>query len=166
MICLRAPDLSATDAIATRIAPLLHRGDCVLLVGEMGAGKTAFTKALAAALGVTEVVTSPTFTLLHTYLGERLTIHHLDVYRLERTGELDDLGLRELLDEAVVVVEWGDVVRDVLPEDRLEVGLAAAGFSSGEPDTVRYVELDPQGRSWDARYDQMAVALERWTVPC
>ena len=166
MICLRAADLAATDAIASRIAPLLRRGDCVLLVGEMGAGKTAFTKALAAALGVTEVVTSPTFTLLHTYLGERLTIHHLDVYRLERTGELDDLGLRELLDDAVVVVEWGDAVRDVLPEDRLEVGLSSAALTSAEPGTVRYVELDPQGRSWDPRHDQLAVAVERWTVPC
>ena len=172
MICVRADGLADTAAIAAAIAPHLQRGDCVLLAGEMGAGKTAFTKALAAALGVTEVVTSPTFTLLHTYRGERLTIHHVDVYRMERTGELDDLALRELLDDAVVVVEWGDAVRDALPEDRLEIGLSAlpdgrvdlgAVVAAGSP---RFLEIDPQGRRWDARHARLATALDRWAVPC
>jgi tRNA threonylcarbamoyladenosine biosynthesis protein TsaE len=183
VICVRAAGLAETTAIAAAVAPQLKRGDCVLLAGEMGAGKTAFTKALAAALGVTEVVTSPTFTLLHTYRGDRLTIHHVDVYRLERTGELEDLALRELLDDAVVVVEWGDAVRDALPQERLEIGLSALPDGRGDRDdgtaatagataasvargSARFLEIDPQGRSWDARRDRLAAALERWTVPC
>jgi tRNA threonylcarbamoyladenosine biosynthesis protein TsaE len=175
VICLRADRLADTLAIAAAIAPLLKRGDCVLLAGEMGAGKTAFTKALAAALGVTEVVTSPTFTLLHTYVGDRLTIHHVDVYRLDRTGELDDLALRELLDDAVVVVEWGDAVRDALPDDRLEIGLSVpaddttgrgADAAGDVVDTVRFYEVDAQGRTWAGRSERLEAALERWSVPC
>jgi tRNA threonylcarbamoyladenosine biosynthesis protein TsaE len=176
VICLRAANLADTSAIASGIASLVRRGDCLLLAGEMGAGKTAFTQAFAAALGVSEVVTSPTFTLLHTYRGDRLTIHHVDVYRLERTGELEDLALRELLDDAVVVVEWGDAVRDALPDDRLEIGLSAgeppAGVTAGvvgradASGSSRFVEIDPQGRTWEGRADRLAGALERWTVPC
>jgi tRNA threonylcarbamoyladenosine biosynthesis protein TsaE len=194
VICVRAAGLADTAAIAAGIGALLTRGDCVLLAGQMGAGKTAFTKALAAALGVDDVVTSPTFTLLHSYQGDQLTIHHVDVYRLERTGELEDLALRELLDDGVVVVEWGDAVRDALPDDRIEIGLSALtddgdgdgddGHASVSSTTAtaatatsmprsaaargsaRFLEIDPHGRSWDARHERLASALDRWTVPC
>jgi tRNA threonylcarbamoyladenosine biosynthesis protein TsaE len=154
---LRTASVAATRAVAAAVAPLLRVGDCVVLAGEMGAGKTAFTQGLADALGVDEPVTSPTFTLVHTYTTGRLRLHHVDVYRLDRMGEVEDLGLDELLDDGVVVVEWGDAVRDALPADRLELAL---GF--GGADDERYVDVEVLGPTWGRREAQLEDALARF----
>lgn len=159
MIELRTTSVAGTRAVAAALAPLLRVGDCVVLAGEMGAGKTAFTQGLAAALGVDEPVTSPTFTLVHTYTSGRLRLHHVDVYRLDRMGEVEDLGLAELLDDGAVVVEWGDAVRDALPEDRLEIAL---GF--GYSDDERLLEAEAWGRSWDRREAQLEQAWAPFSV--
>jgi tRNA threonylcarbamoyladenosine biosynthesis protein TsaE len=149
--------LDETRTLAAAIAGLARPGDLVLLAGEMGVGKTAFAQGFAAGLGVTEQVTSPTFTLVRHYEG-RMPLHHLDVYRLERLSEIVDLGLPELLDgPGVCVIEWGDVVAGSLPGDFLEVRL---GF--GEHDDERSVELRVVGPSWAARQRVLAEALEAW----
>jgi len=111
-----------TRALARSTATLLRAGDVVLLAGDLGAGKTEFVKGLAEGLGVTEPVVSPTFTLAREYEGT-LRLVHVDVYRLDRSVELDDLGLEELGDDAVTAVEWGDVAAAAFPTDRLEVRL-------------------------------------------
>jgi tRNA threonylcarbamoyladenosine biosynthesis protein TsaE len=107
-----------TQAVARSLAAQLKPGDVVLLSGELGAGKTAFVRGLAAGLGIdSEEVSSPTFTLVHEYRGGRLTLYHADLYRLERaaTGEL---GLEEMgVADGVLAVEW---------PDRLTHGIAAA----------------------------------------
>jgi tRNA threonylcarbamoyladenosine biosynthesis protein TsaE len=157
VIELHTTSVAETREVAAALAPLLRVGDCVVLAGEMGAGKTAFTQGLAAALGVDEPVTSPTFTLVHTYTAGRLRLHHLDVYRLDRLGEVEDLGLAELLDDGAVVVEWGDAVRDALPDDRLEIAL---GF--GRQDDDRVLEAEATGRSWDRREPQLEAAWSRF----
>jgi len=162
VICLRAAKLADTEAIAAAFVPMLRAGDCVVLAGEMGAGKTTFTRALANAAGVTTAVTSPTFTLVRSYPGAQLTIHHADVYRLERMDEVADLAFDELLDDGVLVVEWGDAVRAALPNDRLEIGLAA----DPNDDDVRTMEVDPIGSTWDRRARALAGAVQRWSTPC
>ena len=97
--------------MASALAQLSRSGDVIVLAGEMGAGKTAFAQGFGQALGITEPITSPTFTLVHTYDSGRIILHHADLYRLERTGELADLGLDELQDSGgVIIVEWGDIV--------------------------------------------------------
>jgi tRNA threonylcarbamoyl adenosine modification protein YeaZ/tRNA threonylcarbamoyl adenosine modification protein YjeE len=129
MLELRAASLVDTNAIAAAVAVLCRPGDLVVLAGEMGAGKTAFAKGFGAALGVTEPITSPTFTLVHTYdlppgngTGAA-ALHHADLYRLDRTAEVADLALDELAENAgIVLVEWGDVV-DSLFGDHLMVHL-------------------------------------------
>ena len=104
---LTTTSVEETQAIAAAFAAVVQAGDLVLLAGDLGAGKTAFTKGLATALGVTEPVTSPTFTLAQVYKG-RLTLNHLDVYRLEQMAEVVDLAIPELLEgNSVTVVEWG-----------------------------------------------------------
>ena len=91
---LRVHDLTGTHAVAAAIAGVARTGDVIVLAGEMGAGKTAFAQGFGRALGVTEPITSPTFTLVHSYpLSRRLTLHHADIYRLERTSDVDDLAL-------------------------------------------------------------------------
>ncbi len=117
MLLLRSSALADTQTIAARIALLSRPGDVIVLSGEMGAGKTAFAQGFGRALGVTEPITSPTYTLVHSYdvpksgpLG-RVTLHHADLYRLDRTAEVADLALDELAEfDGIVLIEWGDVV--------------------------------------------------------
>jgi tRNA threonylcarbamoyladenosine biosynthesis protein TsaE len=146
-----------TRDLAAAVAGLARAGDVIVLAGDLGAGKTAFVQGFGRALGVTERITSPTFTLVHVYEG-RLPIHHLDVYRLDQLSEALDLGLAEMLDDGgVVLVEWGDAITPVLPHDYLEVRLT---FGAGDDD--RGLALRAVGAPWSARSSALARALEPW----
>lgn len=96
-----------TEAAAASLAGHLTRGDLLLLIGDLGAGKTTFVRGLARGMGLEADVMSPTFQLVRLYPGP-LQLAHVDLYRLSNTAELADLGLDELLEEGVVAVEWGD----------------------------------------------------------
>jgi tRNA threonylcarbamoyladenosine biosynthesis protein TsaE len=146
-----------TRELAEAIAALARAGDVVVLAGDLGAGKTAFVQGFGRGLGVTERITSPTFTLVHVYEG-RLPIHHLDVYRLDQLSEALDLGLPEMLDEGgVVLVEWGDAITPVLPHDLLEVHL-----SFGEDDDARSLAVRTVGPRWAARAEALGGVLSPW----
>lgn len=149
-----------TQQLAEALAAVARPGDVVVLAGDLGAGKTAFVQGFGRGLGVSDRITSPTFTLVHVYDGGRLPVHHLDVYRLEQISEALDLGLAEMLDEGgVVLVEWGDAITPVLPHDRLEVRLT---FGDGDDD--RQLALTLVGRTWAARAEQIEAALQRWAA--
>ena len=149
--------VAQTRELAAAVAELARPGDLVLLVGDLGAGKTAFTQGFGAALDITEPITSPTFTLVRQYQG-RLELNHLDVYRLEQVEEVLDLGLAEMLDEGgVTLIEWGDTIIPVLPADFLEVRLRL-----GEGDDDRVVEIQPVGPRWSARVRAITTALAPW----
>lgn len=182
----RTTSVHDTRALAAALADLLRPGDVLLLSGEMGAGKTAFTQGLGAGLGIDQRITSPTFTIAQTYEGGRLRVHHLDVFRLEHLHEALDIGLAEMVDEdAVVVIEWGDAVVPVLPADYLELRItfpprpgtdrdassspdapgAAAGDDVGDIDPLadeRRWELRLVGARWAARTDGLAATLVPW----
>jgi len=96
-----------TEAEGERVGRTLKRGDLVLLVGPLGAGKTTFVRGLARGTGSLDHVASPTFVLVRNYHGD-VPLAHVDLYRLNRAPELRDLGLDELLEEGAVVIEWGD----------------------------------------------------------
>lgn len=155
---LHADNLSDTADIARAVAGFLRTGDVVVLAGEMGTGKTAFTQAAATALGIDEPVTSPTFNLVHTYRCGALTLHHVDLYRLSRTDEIEDLAIDELARTGAVFVEWGDVGDDLIG-DHLEVRIAV-----GEADDQRDFALRSVGRRWDARWDKLRSALSGFMV--
>lgn len=146
-----------TQAVAAALADLVQADDVLLLAGELGAGKTAFAQGLGGGLGVTERITSPTYTLAHEYVG-RLTVHHVDVYRLDNLREALDIGLGDMLDEgSVVVIEWGDVVAPGLPRDYLEVRLT---FGRGADDRV--LSFRPVGPRWVRREPRLAELMEPW----
>lgn len=148
-----------TRALGAAIASLARAGDLVLLAGDMGAGKTAFTQGFARGLGVMEQVVSPTFTLARQYDGTSLRLNHLDVYRLDYMQEAIDLGLSELIDDdsGVTVIEWGDVVIPALPADFLEIRLAY-GFEDDE----RLLSLRTVGTGWSPRRHALDEALTPW----
>lgn len=114
-----------TIALGERLGRRLKAGGVVLLRGELGAGKTTLARGLARGAGYRGRVSSPTFALAHVYRGKRLTVHHIDLYRVAR-GEDSELGLDELLADprAAVVVEWPDAAGGAWPKDRLEVSLS------------------------------------------
>ncbi len=192
-LALHSASIADTHAIAAVIAGLSRPGDIIVLAGEMGAGKTAFAQGFGTAIGVTDRITSPTFTLVHSYpieLGSRagkVTLHHADLYRLERTAEVADLALRELAEFAgIVLVEWGDVVDlfgdhlvvhldSHIPDD-LDVETpdddgvngddGAAGVETVDDsdvlalDGARHIEVDAVGRGWAGRWARLLSELE------
>lgn len=115
--------VAETRALGAAIAACLRAGDVLVLTGDLGAGKTAFAQGVATGLGVTDRVTSPTFTIVQEYAG-RVPVQHLDLYRLASVQEVIDLGFEERLDDTVTIIEWGDVARDALPPTVLVVAIA------------------------------------------
>ena len=110
--------------MAEKIARTLRGGEVIVLSGELGAGKTAFTKALAAALGVKETVLSPTFTMVKEYKGENLGLYHFDLYRIEDAAELEELGLDEYFSsDAVTVIEWNKLEFSDFPGKVIEISI-------------------------------------------
>jgi tRNA threonylcarbamoyladenosine biosynthesis protein TsaE len=165
---LRAESLADTHTIAGAVASLARPGDIIVLSGEMGAGKTAFAQGFGRALGITEPITSPTFTLVHSYPcpdGHR-TLHHADIYRLDRTTDVEELALHELAEfGGIVLIEWGDVAASGLG-DHLEVRIDPDDTSDDDNgaefdrdefglDAARTVELQASGPSWAGRWQRL-----------
>ena len=143
-----------TTRLASAVADVLRSRDVVLLSGDLGAGKTMFTKALCAALGVADAVTSPTFTLVHEYRARSFSVSHADIYRLERTAEFDDLDLDGMRATGnVLVVEWGEVLSEAFP-DHLAVRIAHAGDAD-----QRNIVVAAAGASWEARLSRIAAQV-------
>lgn len=145
-----------TRALGCDLATLLEAGDVVLLAGPLGAGKTELVKGIAEGLGVEEVVVSPTFTIARAYTG-RLRLLHVDVYRLDTAQELLDLGLEDLADDGVMVVEWGDAVAGLLPADHLEIVIALPDANAS--DDERAVTFTSTGASWGSRRAALGAVL-------
>jgi tRNA threonylcarbamoyladenosine biosynthesis protein TsaE len=163
VIELRASNVDDTYAIAGAIAGVVRPRDLIVLIGEMGAGKTAFATGFAKALGVhgDDHVSSPTFTLMHSYTSGRIPLHHVDLYRLTSLAEVADLGIRELLDMgAVGLVEWGDVASEVLGD-----GLSVTLVADDDDEDSRFVSVAVDGHAWDTRWELLKNALLSWTLP-
>ncbi len=152
-----------TRAAGAALAPFLRPRDVVVLTGELGAGKTTFVQGVAAGLGVTEHVASPTFTLVREYVSGRVPLAHVDLYRLDREQDVIDLALDELEDgERVLLVEWGDPVAELLADDRLRVEFV--GIDPTGADETRRITLEPSGDTWAERRPDIAAALEGWSA--
>ena len=152
---LATTSAEGTQAVAAALAGLSRAGDLLVLCGDLGAGKTAFTQGFGRALGVTTPITSPTFTLANRYAGAELTVHHLDVYRLAHIDEVRDLGLHELVDDrSVTLIEWGDAISGALPGGYLEIRLTL-----GDGPDDRVLELRTVGVDWSDR-EVALLALE------
>lgn len=113
-----------TRAFGLELAERLKPGDMVALIGDLGTGKTTLTKYIAEGLGVTDRMTSPTFTIVSEYHTGRLPLYHFDVYRLESSEELFETGAEEYFDAGgVCIIEWADQIAEILPDDTICVFL-------------------------------------------
>lgn len=159
MITARTDSVQDTWKLAGEVAGFLEPSDIVLLAGDLGAGKTAFTQGLGKALGIDEHITSPTFVLMRTYKAA-LPLHHVDVYRLDQLQEIIDLGLLELLDEGgVAVIEWGDLAVPILPRDFLIIEINRVD----DDDLGRVWQFRGAGARWAQRFASLEAALLPWS---
>lgn len=180
-LSLELPTAAATQEAARRIGALLESGDLLVLVGELGAGKTTFTQGLGVGLGVRGGIISPTFVLArrHPSLNGGPDLVHVDAYRLGSAGELEDLDLVETMDRAVTVVEWGRGRAEGLSDSRLDLELIrpiggddAAQAGAGGPApweseeledhaAPRTLRLSAHGPRWEGpAWTQLRSALE------
>lgn len=124
-----------TRELGLELALIVEAGDVIALTGDLGAGKTTLTKAVAEGLGVMETVTSPTFNIVKEYRSGRLPLYHFDAYRLGSSDEFYDIGGEEYIyGDGVSVIEWADVVSDAIPNDALWIDIE---YGDGEERIVR-----------------------------
>ncbi|HVP48675.1 MAG TPA: tRNA (adenosine(37)-N6)-threonylcarbamoyltransferase complex ATPase subunit type 1 TsaE [Bryobacteraceae bacterium] len=134
MPTFRTASEEETIALGEKLAHDLPRRATVLLIGNLGAGKTTLAKGIVNGLGAADPdqVSSPTFTLIHEY-GQPQKVYHVDLYRLERAAEAAALGLEELFDkDAVVLIEWGERFPQIMPAERIEIRIAAGAGDQRE----------------------------------
>ena len=144
-LTVRTTSPQETEALGARLGAQLRSGDVVALSGELGAGKTVFTRGLAEGAGAGGHVASPTFTLIREYHG-RVTVFHADLYRLDTPAQLVDIGLEEILDDdGVTVIEWAEKARHLLPAEYLWIE-----FRFTAQDEERVIEFRPRGPSYEA----------------
>ncbi|WP_306153229.1 tRNA (adenosine(37)-N6)-threonylcarbamoyltransferase complex ATPase subunit type 1 TsaE [Roseovarius sp. MMSF_3281] len=148
-ITCHSPD--ETCAIAQALGPLLRPGDCLLLKGEVGAGKTHFARCLIQGLlEMPEDVPSPTYTLVQTYPGRLGDLWHADLYRLTDIGEVEELGLLEAFETAISLVEWPDRLGDLAPQTALHLTLETAATED-----ARQLTFEWSDATWDARMKEL-----------
>lgn len=139
MIEIVCPTPADTQALAARLAAYVRNRDVIILVGGLGAGKTLFAGGLATGLGIEEPVISPSYVLIRQYDSGFLPMYHVDVYRLSSLNEMDDLDVFQLAGDGVLVIEWGDAVESMLPEDLLKIEFDV------HDDGSRLIRLIPHG---------------------
>jgi tRNA threonylcarbamoyladenosine biosynthesis protein TsaE len=147
MLIVDLPDLAATQAFGQRLGQRLWPGAVIALIGELGAGKTQLTRAIAQGLGITDsrAVTSPTFVLVQEYEA-RLPIYHFDAYRLRTEAEFAELGADEYFESnGVCLVEWADRVPGCLPAEHLRITLSVTG------ETSRRATIEGKGREYEKK---------------
>jgi len=143
-----------TFNLGMRFADRLHAGDVVAFYGDLGTGKTEFIKGVCEELGVSEIVSSPTYTIVNQYpaetsYGEEVTIYHIDLYRIEDPAELVELGLQEILSDplGIALIEWAHVAESMVPAVRWDVRLSALDDESRRRIEIGHLSVVPVTRA-------------------
>ena len=131
-----------TIDLAAFIAPLLKIGDLIYLTGDLGSGKTFFAKQIGRFLGVQDEIVSPSFVLLNEYQGRSFPLYHLDLYRLKQESELLDLGIFDLLETGVTLIEWSELAEKLLPDPTLKLIFHFDGIER-KVDLIPGAEFEP-----------------------
>ena len=142
----------ATGILASQLANLAEPRDIIALTGNLGLGKTAFARAFITALGGSGEVTSPTFALVQVYELSRINVYHFDLYRIENSEEIFELGIEDAFADGISLIEWPDRMATYLPPERLDIF-----FSNGLDENARRVLLVGHGENWVNRLTKVSV---------
>lgn len=136
-----------TELLGRKLGELSFKGMCITLNGDLGAGKTTFTKSIGKGMGIDKTISSPTFTILKIYKGN-IPLYHIDAYRME--GIDQDLGFEEILQgEGVCVIEWGEFIKDILPEERLDISIYI------QKDEERIFDINAYGERYESLLEKL-----------
>ncbi|AEE90688.1 conserved protein of unknown function [Tepidanaerobacter acetatoxydans Re1] len=141
-------NVEQTEKLGVSLGKLLSKGDFLALTGDLGAGKTAFTRGISKGLGIDHPVTSPTFTIINEYHGP-VALAHMDAYRLKTLEELENIGFDDYLEDFIIVMEWADKVKEMLPDDVLWIDFKVVGENRRQ---IRFTTKSP-------RYDRIIQEL-------
>lgn len=130
-----------TKKIATALASKLETGDIVVLSGDLGSGKTKFTEGFLSFWGLEDEISSPTFTIVNEHFKDNTNIYHLDVYRLADMGEFYAIGGMEYFTTGICVIEWGELIEDILPKNYIKVNFS----KDNENESIRYLNFKAYG---------------------
>ena len=158
LLRLKSSSSDETQQIAAQIASIVALGDFIVLTGDLGAGKTCFSQGFAKGLGVSDQVTSPTFALANEYNG-KIMLHHLDVYRLNSYKEAYDLALEELQETGVVLIEWGEKIKELFPSEYLHITMKHIDDINS-----RVFEIRLKGSRWLKVQEELNGLVENWNV--
>lgn len=151
---IKSKSKEATLELGRSLGKIVQGGDTLCLTGDLGAGKTALAKGIAAGLGITSAVTSPTFTLIQEYAvslrSTPLRLVHMDLYRLQRPEEVEVIGVEDAFQtDAICLIEWPEIAKDYLPEDRLDIQIQGSG------EDIRIFTFHFQDERWQERLQQV-----------
>ncbi len=143
MLQFKTNNATETEELGRKLGEALKGGEVIAMTGDLGAGKTTMTKALAKGLGIDDHVTSPTFTILNEYEG-RLKLFHFDVYRIDDIEEMYDLGFEEYIyGDGVSIIEWSNLIKEILPDDTINIEILATD------DEKRNIKISGRGKKFD-----------------
>lgn len=148
MVNIYLEDENKTKEIGYKLGSLLTPGSVICLIGDLGAGKTTMTQSLAKALEVNDYITSPTFTIVNEYEG-KMPLYHFDVYRIGSSDEMYDIGYEEYINgEGVCIIEWANLIDDILPDEYLYIELKYKDMS-------REMTLNPVGEKYEKIVEEL-----------
>lgn len=126
-----------TENLARKFASKLKGNEVIAFYGDLGAGKTAFTRGVADFFGLKDEVSSPTFALVNEYSSEKAKIYHFDMYRINTLEDLESTGFFDYLGRGIILVEWSENIKEYLPEDLIEIKISKTGENSREIEIIR-----------------------------
>lgn len=150
-ISIKLKNENDTLSFGKKLASLLKPTDVVVLTGELGSGKTKLTEGILSYFGLENEISSPTFTIVNEYQSDSFFIYHFDVYRLEDSSEFLEIGGEEYFEKGICIIEWGEMISDVLPKDYIHIV-----FHKDELDeNIRVLDITSYGKAFDVYLDNI-----------
>lgn len=150
-ISIKLKNENDTLSFGKKLASLLKPTDVVVLTGELGSGKTKLTEGILSYFGLENEISSPTFTIVNEYQSDSFFIYHFDVYRLEDSSEFLEIGGEEYFEKGICIIEWGEMISDVLPKDYIHIV-----FHKDELDeNIRVLDITSYGKTLDVYLDNI-----------